>query len=372
MTKVQIGAPSIYASISYASGYTCMDAVMLVDHDDKLYGWFPSTEIEKAKKSSKVDVFYNLSDAIGKLKFNKKTLLKSTIIADWLRENGVNSIEVSELMPVIEADNLRNEGIDVRVIQEPLYKIREVKNESEYQFIKENSSLNCQVMGEIEEIIGASSVDNKKQLIYNNEILTSEFLQQYILKSFIDKGLFSDTAIVSIGDQCVDPHEYGKGPVYANQSIIVDIYPKNRYNYYYTDMTRTFCKGKVGDELKKLYNIVKEAQQLGIDLIRDGSDGDIIHQKIMDLFLMNNYHTDIIDGVLQGFFHGTGHGLGLECHESPYISSNHYRLVKGNVVSVEPGLYYLGIGGVRIEDLVYVTSDGCEVLTPYKKVLEVE
>jgi Xaa-Pro aminopeptidase len=136
-------------------------------------------------------------------------------------------------------------------------------------------------------------------------------------------------------------------------------------------MTRTVVKGRAPDALRKMYDTVRRGQEEGIAMVRDGVDGRTIHQRIMTLFEQSGYPTGPKDGRMQGFFHGTGHGVGLDIHEPPRISKAEWTLRAGEVVTVEPGLYYPEIGAVRIEDLVVVTKTGCENLTQFPKVLEV-
>ena len=121
-----------------------------------------------------------------------------------------------------------------------------------------------------------------------------------------------------------------------------------------------------------MYAVVKKGQELGLKMVKDGASGGRIHGAITDYFEREGFPTGVNRGRNAGFFHGTGHGIGLEVHEEPVrINQGDYRLRKGNVVSVEPGLYYEGIGGVRIEDLVYVTKRGCDLLAGFPKQLEI-
>jgi Xaa-Pro aminopeptidase len=137
-------------------------------------------------------------------------------------------------------------------------------------------------------------------------------------------------------------------------------------------MTRTVVRGKASAEVKKMYNAVLEAQKMVLREIRSGVRGDLIHKKVQDYFESKGFNTGEKNGKIQGFYHVTGHGVGLDVHESPSISSGYKKeLQSGNIVTVEPGLYYLGIGGVRIEDIVAVTKDGCKNLTKFPKVFEI-
>jgi len=148
------------------------------------------------------------------------------------------------------------------------------------------------------------------------------------------------------------------------------VFPKLSKTAYYADITRTVVKGKPSDALRRVYDTVLQGQELGLQMVTAGASGKAIHSAIQDLFERTGYHTGVIDERVQGFFHGTGHGVGLEIHEPPRISRSDDTLQPGHVVTVEPGLYYLGIGGVRIEDTVLVTSDGYENLTSFPKQFE--
>ena len=135
-------------------------------------------------------------------------------------------------------------------------------------------------------------------------------------------------------------------------------------------MTRTVVKGKANPKLKKMYELVKEGQEIGFGLLKDGVDGSAVHNRIAEHFEKEGFKTGQMDGRMQGFFHGTGHGVGLEIHEPPRVSSVKQTILASQVVTVEPGLYYLDAGGVRIEDLVVVTKTGIKNLTQFPKVLE--
>jgi Xaa-Pro aminopeptidase len=374
--KVLIDSPDRNSNLLYKSGFFCIDPFIFADHDDIKTGWLPSTELEKAKKTSSLDQIYNLTEELEKIRKDAKyPVLKSSILIDWFKKNNISEIFVPPAFPLAEADNLRNFQINVVCIKEPFYEERVTKTEKELNFIRENSRKNASVMKEVHDLLASSSITNEGFLKYDNQILTSEFMQNFIIKSFFEKDLIAANVIVSSGDQGCDPHEYGTGNLSANKSIIVDIFPRNRYNLYYTDMTRTFCKGKAGYELKKIYNDVLNAQKIGLDKVKDKAYGKNIHREIQEYFSGRGYKTGIISGTLQGFFHSTGHGLGLDCHEPPYISNNDDVLKFNSVVSVEPGLYYIGSGAVRIEDLVAVKKDEAEILTANQdtndKILEI-
>ncbi|MEE9144525.1 MAG: M24 family metallopeptidase, partial [Candidatus Binatia bacterium] len=135
--------------------------------------------------------------------------------------------------------------------------------------------------------------------------------------------------------------------------------------------SRTVVRGRATERLKEVYEAVRLGQEFAFKLIRDGIQGSAVHEKILDLFRQRGFSTGKINGRMQGFFHGTGHGLGLDIHEPPRIGVSNSTLRSGHVVTVEPGLYYVGVGGVRLEDAVVVTPNGNRNLTRYPKILEI-
>jgi Xaa-Pro aminopeptidase len=168
----------------------------------------------------------------------------------------------------------------------------------------------------------------------------------------------------------VDPHEEGHGPIRAHAPVVMDIFPRSERTGYFGDLTRTVVRGRASERLRAVYALVHEGVRLGHRRVRDGADGTAIHREILALFEARGYRTGLQDGRMQGFFHGTGHGLGLQIHEPPSISVRPSTLRAGHVVTVEPGLYYLGLGGVRIEDVALVTRTGSRNLTRVPKFLE--
>ena len=167
------------------------------------------------------------------------------------------------------------------------------------------------------------------------------------------------------GDQACDPHEQGAGPLQANSLLIVDIFPRDEATGYFGDMTRTYLKGSATLDQRALVSAVRSAQALALARIADGVDGRDVHEAVLNRFADAGYQTGKDGDGFRGFFHGTGHGLGLEIHEEPRVSKGSCVLGTDMVVTVEPGLYYPGLGGCRIEDVVRVVSGGVEMLSDH-------
>jgi Xaa-Pro aminopeptidase len=138
-------------------------------------------------------------------------------------------------------------------------------------------------------------------------------------------------------------------------------------------MTRTFLKGKASDAQKKLVNTVRQGQKMAIEMIKPGLSGGQVCRAVQKFFADEGYKTIRESAEPEGFFHSLGHGIGLEVHEEPNIRANStWRFKKGMVVTIEPGLYYRGLGGCRIEDVIHVTPDGNELISSYPYTWEIK
>lgn len=205
-------------------------------------------------------------------------------------------------------------------------------------------------------------------LALGGEELTSEMLRRAFELECVARDCTCDATIIASGDQAADPHCLGFGPLTPNSLIVCDMFPRSKKRWYWSDMTRTVVKGKADAQARSLYDIVHEAQCRALEMVRPGVDAFEIDAWIRTFFESRGYKTGRIDGVMQGFFHGTGHGVGLDIHEMPRVSkAKDQILVPGNVITIEPGLYYPRVGGVRIEDTVLVTADGAKNLARVPK-----
>ena len=157
----------------------------------------------------------------------------------------------------------------------------------------------------------------------------------------------------------------------AHQTIILDIFPRDTKTGYWGDITRTVVRGRASEKVKDIYATIAKAQDIAFEKLRPGINGREVHDAICTLFKQRGFKTGRKNGRMQGFFHGTGHGLGLDIHESPRVSAVDATMKAGFVVTVEPGLYYPGVGGVRLEDVAVIGARGTKNLTRFPKFLEV-
>lgn len=181
----------------------------------------------------------------------------------------------------------------------------------------------------------------------------------------------SEGLIVAGGLASAEPHETGSGVLQAGQSVVIDIFPQSKDTGYFADMTRTVCIGTPSKELQKMYDTVLKAQTLAIAMVAPGVRGADIHQTVWEFFQQAGYKTHGKGSLFtyaEGFVHSLGHGVGKVIHDTPRLSAKSEDVLQvGDVITIEPGLYYHQIGGVRLEDLLVVTEVGYRNLTQYKK-----
>ncbi|MFQ5658005.1 MAG: M24 family metallopeptidase [Candidatus Methylomirabilales bacterium] len=327
-------------------------------------------ELGRAKSQAAVDTVLSLQKYEDRAK-NRVThpgLLDA--VDEALRERGVRGLVVSGSFPVEYADKLRAKGYEVRVKEGIFFEERLVKSGTEVAWIAETLRLTEEAMQIAIDALREAEIRGNA-LYRGGEPLTSEGLRRLIHHALLDRDCTAERTIVAGGEQGSDPHEEGTGPLMAHQPIVIDIFPRSTRTRYFADITRTVVKGKASQRVARMHEAVLQAQERAVSLIRDGADGSATHHEVTLVFERLAFPTGEVDGRMQGFFHGTGHGLGLEIHEPPRISKRGAILRTGNVVTVEPGLYYSGEGGVRIEDIVVVTETGCQTLTRFHKLLEV-
>ena len=366
-----IAASAYDADMYYVTGLLAPDAFIFFEKDGKKWIVLSDLEIERGKQAANVDEILSLSEYKERLQKQGLDYPKLIDIADCvLQDYQITRVLVPGNFAIQYADPLRERGYTV-CSKEPFFETRAIKTPQEIAAIQQSQKHTERVMDDAIRILKAAEIGAHNDLYYQGQILTSEFMQRHIQIKFLELDCLAHDTIVSCGDQATRPHEHGSGPLRAHQAIIIDIFPQSLTTRYFADMTRTVVKGSASEPLKRMYAVVRAGQEIAFNAIRDGVNGQEVHRQVQALFTQEGFETGVLNGIVQWFFHGTGHGVGLEIHEAPRIGNADVTLQAGNVVTVEPGLYYVGIGGVRLEDLVVVTENGCTNLTTYPKELEV-
>ena len=275
--------------------------------------------------------------------------------------------------PLSKADTLRAAGICVESVSGDFFPERDRKNPTEVEAIRASMRATENAMRQVEHYLRESIVNKDGILVYNDNVLTCEYIRAEVEAEFKRNGYSADRTIIACGKDASAPHCIGFGPVYAGQPVVADIFPRSDRTGYWGDMTRTFVKGQASEIVRKAFKAVKLASEESLKILKAGVPGADVHRTAARTMEQAGFRTGRdANGIPCGFIHGLGHGVGLDIHENPRLSpANPNPLAAGCVVSVEPGLYDPSWGGIRLEDLVLVTDDGYENFCTMPKELEI-
>jgi Xaa-Pro aminopeptidase len=353
------------ADMYYLSGFLAGDRFALLVQE-KTTLLVSSMEAGRAEKESRAD----RSLATSRYKMMEK--LKSgrdaeeaylQVLVEFLRDHGIKRLGLPSHFPAGIYRHLIPD-FDVTILDSPASRWREVKRQEELDAIASTQRACERAMHQAVQLI-ASSRPQGEMLYREGRPLTAEQVRSAIEASLLQDGCEALDTIVAGGPAGADPHARGTGPLPAHAPIVIDIFPRSKSLRYFADMTRTVLKGEAAPELMEIYEAVRLAQDRGLQAIRAGVSGEEVHAQVSQVFLDLGYPER--EG--RGFMHSTGHGVGLDVHEKPSLSETGGALQVNNVVTVEPGLYYPKVGGVRLEDLVVVKEKGCENLTHFERQL---
>ena len=360
------------SDLLWASGFRAGDPFVFAEIGGRTHILLTDLELGRGRKESKVDEVLSWSQMAkdAKAAAGAEQIRYSEVIAHFLKSREVTALRVPAKFPLRLADELRQLGFDLETAPDPFYAARGRKTAEEVAHLEEAQQITESAMLFAIDQIRASEVRNG-DLYLEGEPLDVARLKKMVRVFCLEREMALGEFIIAPGDQGCDPHDCGSGPLRADETIIIDIFPRHLNTLYWGDMTRTVVKGSASDELKKLHATVKEAQEAAVNAIAPGVTGDAVHAVVQEIFTREGYVTELKNGEWVGFFHGTGHGLGLDIHEPPRLMRGGPVLEEGMVVTVEPGLYYPGLGGCRIEDVVVVTAEGCRNFNRAPKDLEV-
>lgn len=358
----------------YLSGFRMMAAHPTMYADTTVRTCVPDLEYSRAVEESDADEIrrYSYFDFGEKLVDQGRARARALVTAEFLVEYGIERVSVPPTFPNGTADVLRERGIDVVTdFDEVLLDVRAVKTDAEVDHVRTTQRANEVAMAVAEDLLADATITGD-ELRLDGELVTSERIRRAITVELLDRGCGLDECIVAAGPDAAKAHAVGSGPIRPNEPVIVDIFPRHEETRYFADMTRTFVKGEPSDQVREWYDLTREAFDAALDVLEPGVTGEAVNEAVCDVFEDAGYPTLRTDEATEnGFTSSTGHGVGLDVHERPVLSWGGGELEPGHVVTVEPGLYEPGVGGVRLEDLIVVTEDGFDNLTDYPRDLRV-
>lgn len=361
------------ANMLYAVRMFVPDPFVYVRINGKCHVILSDLEIDRARKNARHCKVLSLSQYQERLReTGVKRPALANIIRTLLKEKQVRKVEVPGNFPHGLARELEKLKIKIKVRDGACFPQREIKNAEEVKKISAALMMAEVGLSEGIQALKRAKIAKGGKLVYNNNIpLTSERLRAIVDTAIVQAGGIVNHTIVAGGEQACDPHEQGYGQLRANEPIILDVFPRSQRTGYFGDITRTVVKGRASEMVRRMYHAVARAQEVAFGKISDGVSAADVHKAVVEFFEGEGFKSGKSKGRMQGFFHGTGHGVGLEIHEAPRMGKNTNDTLKaGHVVTIEPGLYYPGTGGVRIEDMAWVTRNTPKNLTKFEKVLE--
>lgn len=369
--STMIGANCFSADLLWRTNFKVVDPVFFAEANEQRYLFVPSLEFNRAAKEVQATEVINVDSYR-----NEHADLSSVfdVVGHLLKTRGITRIIIPGTFPAGAMKKFRK-YFSVRIMEKMFYPERLRKTSKEIGHLQKAQQTTENAFQVVMRVL-EESVILEGYVYHEGRQVTSEYL-----RNTIHQYLYSEEClpiihtIVACGGQAGDPHNFGSGLISAHNPIIIDIFPVDIKTSYWGDMTRTFFKGEPSKEMQSMYNAVLAAQTGALGMVRSGVDGYDIWEWVIDYFTQSGYPTDFKRGT--GFFHGVGHGVGVEIHEDLRISKIHTLLEEGNVVTVEPGLYYgeskensMPVGGIRIEDMVVVEKEGCRNLNTFPKDLE--
>ncbi len=354
------------ADMLYLGRIQVPDAFVAFVARGKKYAVLGALELGRARKESAFDKVLQLETYLqrARKRWPDRKPGPAEVVALVAAEFRVKNFYIPDDFPAGLATRISQLGVGLTIVTDAIFPEREVKTPREIAAIREGNRCSAAGLDAAERLLRASKVKGR-QLLHEGKPLTSERLRRTIEVACLEAGGISHGTIAAGGDQACDPHCVGHGPLRANELIVVDVFPRVQTTGYHGDMTRTFLRGRASDAQRALVEAVRAAQFGAMQSIRAGVNGRDIHRGVIAEFEQRGYATRHTAKGSVGFFHGTGHGLGLAVHELPRMSTVDHTLLKDSVVTVEPGLYYPGLGGCRIEDVVQVTARGAKQLSDF-------
>jgi Xaa-Pro aminopeptidase len=364
--RILYAASESSADQLYLAGVFVPDPFLAIVAQNKRYAVVSQLEYGRVAKQSKFDEVMLLETirkkAAENLQLPVEDIGPGELMVYFAQRFAVKKIEVPADFPAVYYSKLYEAGYRVEIVEGAFFPKRAKKTDVEARAIRQGNAASAAGIRAAEAVLRAATIDGNR-ILYEGRPLSSERLRTMIDQACLEKGATASHTIVAGGRQACDPHEAGRGLLRPNELIIIDVFPRVQATGYHGDLTRTFLKGKASSAQRALVHAVRAAQTAAMNTVKAGVKGDTVHAAAVQVFEDAGFVTERRKQGFVGFIHSTGHGLGLEVHEAPRVSKGAGKLKSGNVITIEPGLYYPEIGACRIEDVVRVNKEGFEKLS---------
>jgi Xaa-Pro aminopeptidase len=362
------------ADMLYAVRMFAPDPLIYVCIDGRCHVVVSDLELDRVRREAPHCRAISLTQCWNKLRQQGVRRHQDTaqVIRLLLRERKIRRIMVPPSFPLGLARQLRDLKVKLKVARNGVFPQRRHKTPEEMKKISAALLMAEVGLAEGVQALKQCRIARDRKLIYRNGPFTSERLRAIIETAVVQAGGQIFHTLVAGGPQSCDPHNAGNGPLRANEPIVIDVFPRSQKTGYFGDITRTVVRGRASEAVRQAYHCVQQAQETAFREMKNGVPCRQVHERVQEHFRRNGYKTVRTRSAYTGFFHGTGHGIGLDLHEAPSIGPRSTETLANRMaVTVEPGLYYPEMGGgVRLEDVVFIQNGRPRNLTKFEKVLE--
>lgn len=360
------GVPSENTALFHRIRFLAGDPAAFIEKPDgRTMLLIRDIEADRARRDAHVDEVFVPSDFTPESGFTgDRSTDTAMATSECMKRQGFERILVDRSTPYIYVHQLLEAGLDVGYDETFGVLDRRSKKPEELAALRDAQQVTEQAIRSACELIARAVVADDGTLLHEGEPLTSERMHVFIDMLLLELGYNNPGSIVAGGPAGADCHSVGSGPLRTGEPVIVDIFPCSKSTRFNGDCTRTVVHGEISPELEKMHATVVAAKAAGTAAVRAGATGEDVHKATIRVIEENGFGVGLLPEDAPeswcGMVHGTGHGVGLSVHELPLLDFLGPELVVGDVLTIEPGLYSKAIGGIRVEDMVVVTKDGCE------------
>ncbi len=363
--------PFISPNLLWLTGFRSGDRILYLQNkgEQGIIGASFNT-LDRVKKESFVKRTYDLSEYIIQLLKEDKVVInnRDALIGPMLRDHFQGkTLGVPDEIPASILVILQELDYDVKVVRDLVPDARATKSPEEVKKIKKAGDATVGAIKCVVEMIKDCDIGANKTLMYEGDPLTVGQVKLVLEHFLLDKNAeCSNDTILAVGDKAFDWHYLGnpEDELKAEVPIILDVFPRLKQERYIADVTRTIVKGSPSKKVKEMFEGTQAAVDAAVDALIDGAKIDDVNLACFNTLKRFGFDSSRLNPEAKdGMTHGLGHGIGLEVHEQPNLFNHEDHFKEGNVITIEPGVYFESIGGVRIENDYAVTKGKAELLT---------